>query len=458
MSKVEELRLLTTVGFKVVRLRPNSKIPANKDWQQLATNDLETINKWGSRCNYGVLTGTKISKSHRFIVLDVDNKNGNNGSASYQRLKSDFNLTDTVYSKSPNGGEHHYYLVPAELSLTSISTLLKRLEYPGIDLLGEGLQVLESPSQLFAEKYQWVRPPSTGIESLSISLQAVLTANGRKSKTSRVPRKSDSQDHTVIAVPRSDTVEESNIVKKMIIRFPISHPGQRNQQQTKVVGHLFSKNYSQPLIRSVALQWLENFEDKVSTHLEEAKAHVDSCIASTHRKVVRGKFALAVDHEKLISEQDLSRPLEKLLFSFCHHLQEVKNDKMKRTKTSLSLTEKNFIRLILLFCQYQVCINSRASEIPLTDLQIRQVWKELYGGSIDSRQNERFKKKFFSRPVSEGKSRKAQKLELLTMKSKGTIGIPSLYVPCTKLETALNQTLRRKKFSGVATNLVRRAN
>ena len=64
--------------FPVVR---NSRVPHVEGWPELATTDAATIANWKAKfpgCNWGIATGQGL------VVLDVDNKNGKDGTKSLQ--------------------------------------------------------------------------------------------------------------------------------------------------------------------------------------------------------------------------------------------------------------------------------------------------------------------------------------------------------------------------------------
>lgn len=93
--------------FHVFPLIPNGKTPAVKDWENWATQEQsEIILHWGRfpDANIGIACGPSD-----LIVLDVDNKNGKDGSASLFGIELVEGATPTYSVKTPNAGFHHYY-------------------------------------------------------------------------------------------------------------------------------------------------------------------------------------------------------------------------------------------------------------------------------------------------------------------------------------------------------------
>ena len=112
-------------GFRVFPLIPGTKKPQIEGWTDLATADPDAITRWwvdpvtGWKRNYniGVLTND-------MIVVDVDDKNGKDGTASL--LELDLPL-DTLIVRTPTGGRHVYFNGPNK----SLS----------VGKLGEGLDI-----------------------------------------------------------------------------------------------------------------------------------------------------------------------------------------------------------------------------------------------------------------------------------------------------------------------------
>jgi hypothetical protein len=100
---------LASRGFRVFPLIPNDWRPAIKNWVEAATVSDEQIRVWSSRwpqANVGVATGQGL------VVVDIDNKEGKNGSASFADLGVLIEALDTFTVATPSGGRHVYYSGP----------------------------------------------------------------------------------------------------------------------------------------------------------------------------------------------------------------------------------------------------------------------------------------------------------------------------------------------------------
>ncbi|MCI0557929.1 MAG: bifunctional DNA primase/polymerase [Nitrososphaera sp.] len=137
--------------------KSNGKRPALPGWSTLQFPTDEDLVKWFSsdRASLGIRTGA-ISK---LFVLDVDVKTG--GLASLKALEESFGcLTDTLKVVTPSGGYHFYFALPDTLTVKTCSGQLG----PGIDLRGEGGQVVAPPSTIggVAYRFEGGEPWETG--------------------------------------------------------------------------------------------------------------------------------------------------------------------------------------------------------------------------------------------------------------------------------------------------------
>jgi Bifunctional DNA primase/polymerase, N-terminal/Family of unknown function (DUF5906) len=120
--------LLARKGFHVFPLGVNSKEPAIKGFPTRATGDLNQIDIWGRN---GPQRNVAISTSGSFfgalLVIDVDDKDGRNGSETILRLEMEgYELPATFTVRTPSGGWHYYFLVPFPVK-------------QGVDTLGSGV-------------------------------------------------------------------------------------------------------------------------------------------------------------------------------------------------------------------------------------------------------------------------------------------------------------------------------
>lgn len=150
MNFQESALSLAEKGFHVFRLRPNSKLPFASGWQKEATRNPEKIRKlWGDNAsfNVGVFTG-KFGDNESLLVVDVDNKEGKNGSEEIVKLELEgFNFPSTYKVRTPTGGEHLYYRVSEAVKQGS-SVLAQ-----GLDVRSRGGYVVGSGSVLEGSYY-----------------------------------------------------------------------------------------------------------------------------------------------------------------------------------------------------------------------------------------------------------------------------------------------------------------
>lgn len=114
MATIEEAIKIPKQHFKIHPLKPNSKLPILKGWQNKATDNIKQVTEWWTEypnANIGIKTGGNL------VVIDVDNKGDKKGSdtlAEWCLLNSPLPQTLTV--KTPTGGYHYYYRINEPLS------------------------------------------------------------------------------------------------------------------------------------------------------------------------------------------------------------------------------------------------------------------------------------------------------------------------------------------------------
>lgn len=123
-------------GFWVFPLRPNSKLPAIKDFANKCTRDVNTIIRWwdvNPSFNIGIYCGKFGDDGESLVAIDVDNKGEKKGSDEIFRLECDgYELPNTYLQRTPTGGIHYVYR-----SRASIGNSCQKLG-PGIDSRGVG--------------------------------------------------------------------------------------------------------------------------------------------------------------------------------------------------------------------------------------------------------------------------------------------------------------------------------
>ena len=131
------------------------KHPRPKGWQKIASDDADTIERWWARDrrnNVGIATGGRA----RLVVLDIDPKD--DGFASLDRLLAEHDqLPPTPTVTTGSGGRHYYFRAPEGSAVLRNSA--SKLG-PGLDIRGEGGQVVAPPSlHSSGKRYQWAISP-----------------------------------------------------------------------------------------------------------------------------------------------------------------------------------------------------------------------------------------------------------------------------------------------------------
>lgn len=158
MNKYQEAKLVQAIqyarrGWRVLPSGFNKK-PLIANWTAEATTDAEKIMGWWEQypsANISIATG----KETGFFVVDVDMKSGNDGIETLKRCFGDkFELfEEQLIARTPSGGFHFLYNC-GDLDVKTTSNVL-----PGIDLRGEGGQILVAPSAVKMgdkyEEYRW---------------------------------------------------------------------------------------------------------------------------------------------------------------------------------------------------------------------------------------------------------------------------------------------------------------
>lgn len=129
------------------------KHPRSKSWQNDGTSDPAQIARWIEqypRGNIGIVNGSKSG----FFTLDVDPKN--DGPATLDALIEEHGpLPFTPQQLTGSGGAHYLFSLPDFEITNSASTKLGA----GLDVRGEGGQIVVAPSVSPAGAYSWVHPP-----------------------------------------------------------------------------------------------------------------------------------------------------------------------------------------------------------------------------------------------------------------------------------------------------------
>lgn len=138
-------------GFRIIPIKPGSKVPPLRGWGEAATNNVETVRSWWEGLyrghGIGIRTGWTGSIPVCIFVLDVDGpSHGVDGEAILADIIADHEpLPDTVEAITGSGGRHLYFWTRQLVTNAAGATLAKRVG-AGIDIRGEGGQVLAPPT------------------------------------------------------------------------------------------------------------------------------------------------------------------------------------------------------------------------------------------------------------------------------------------------------------------------
>jgi hypothetical protein len=130
---------LATCDLRVLPIKPGAKHPGIPDWPNKATTNPDIIHRWYTQLyrnhGIGIATGSGI------IVLDIDT-HGADGYTTLNQLTAKHGaLPDTVTCNTGSGGQHIYLRTKLEIRNNAGTKL-----GPGIDLRGDGGQVLAPPT------------------------------------------------------------------------------------------------------------------------------------------------------------------------------------------------------------------------------------------------------------------------------------------------------------------------
>lgn len=164
MTFLNGAKKLADQGFWVFPLIPGDKRPARAGWQEMATRDYELIDRYWKHQDYniGIFTGKFGDAGEALLVVDVDNKHGIDGSATWRALRLSQPDTVTAIARTPTGGEHWIYRVPTAIR-------------QGVHVLGPGLDIRSAGGFIVGVgsvipglgAYEWlVEPPTYSVKTI----------------------------------------------------------------------------------------------------------------------------------------------------------------------------------------------------------------------------------------------------------------------------------------------------
>jgi hypothetical protein len=127
MTRLEYALLLAALGFWIIPVRPGKKTPAITMWQQRATRNEATLREWFQYNTYAVgIYAGKFGDDGALLIVDVDKKSAKDGD--WTILDEGYDFPTTRTHKTPSGGRHLIYKVPAAVK-------------QGVNVLGPGLDI-----------------------------------------------------------------------------------------------------------------------------------------------------------------------------------------------------------------------------------------------------------------------------------------------------------------------------
>ena len=138
-------------GLRVVPVR--GKVPPIKAWQDVATNDTAAIRELFARPEHAT-DGVSIvtGRESGVFVVDVDVANGKPGMESLEELERRIGpLPKGPVARTPSGGIHLYFATDGREIRNSAGNVLG----PGLDVRGEGGQVVAPPTCRGDACYRW---------------------------------------------------------------------------------------------------------------------------------------------------------------------------------------------------------------------------------------------------------------------------------------------------------------
>lgn len=158
------------LGFFIFGVAEDCRVPIKVKGQYEhgchdATSDPEEIRRRWTRhpkANIAVACGARSG----VFVLDIDSKGDVDGFASLAQLVTKHGpLPESWLSRTPSGGEHHWFRQPVGVQLRNRVGLRvyhpdgSRTVYPGLDIRSDGASAAAPPSAKPHGSYTWVRHP-----------------------------------------------------------------------------------------------------------------------------------------------------------------------------------------------------------------------------------------------------------------------------------------------------------
>lgn len=212
------------LGFGVVPMPTNLKMPVYKGWPDLAMTDPEEVeDMWRSFTPSGWQNIALTLDG--WTVVDVDPKNG--GTESLEKLTADFELPATRTHHTASGPDSLHFIYRADPDRMLKSAPLDPSRYPGIDIkTGRGSLIVAPGSVIDGRQYQVVSVAEPVVAPPWLSeIQQAAQHPGASSVGSRGPS-------------RASAGHPGGASLAALRALPPDHPGRNNSWLCQVAGKL----------------------------------------------------------------------------------------------------------------------------------------------------------------------------------------------------------------------------
>jgi Bifunctional DNA primase/polymerase, N-terminal len=256
-----------------------AKAPLVANWQNLATQDPRQVGAWWAEWPDANLATT----TDRFIVVDVDPRNGGKDTFALLRTTQDF--PDTLTSNTQSGGQHWFYVLPYGVRVKGGTHKLGQ----GVDIKSRGGYVLLPGSTIEGRAYAWCdeRPIALAPQWLIDRCKAA------KPKTNAAGTRLVEEDDTAIEMATA----------WMLKHAPTAEYGAIDDTTYKVAARLYDFGVSVETATDIMLEWNElkcnppGDVDRLLVVVESASRNRENAIGSKHRDAP-GFEAVEIDESK----------------------------------------------------------------------------------------------------------------------------------------------------------------
>ena len=404
MTAIREALRLTEMGLFCFPVKPGAKVPAVVGWQRRRRPYAEPmLRRWFEQCpdaNLGLRTGLHVEGRFHLIVVDVNPRNGGDGSL--RQLRKEYDLPEsTPTARTPSGGLH---LIYGSLRPIGCHTGL----LPGIDIKGEGGMIVVEPSRVRDRDYVWARPLDLAGPGCPVELDGRLALRLEEVTRQRLLPSQPDEGRLILPIREGD---EASLASEMIGRFPIARPGQWHARMAPVILSLLGRGYDVPTTRAVVMLWTGHFHraGRCRTSPASGEKEIDAAIAYTlaNDRMVRSRSE--VDHDAAIAEIRLTDRQRSLIRAPIHFFENsaspggaglCKGDTRASRRLSValctSLDEEAFVEALVV-----QAIHNRDLGRPdiFTDRQLAEIARARHGIVWDKTQLRRLRQKYIDDPI-----------------------------------------------------------